>query len=144
MRTNFVWLVALAAVFAGCAPQQHSANTATPSGSAPSGVLQPEEFGWYLVQPPVNHGNADTAAKLYDWQELGYFEHAAECDKARQRGLTAYPSEQPYIQAINAMPMNSVKLSEQLASASLCVAATDPRLVRRPFLAKLTSPFGKI
>jgi hypothetical protein len=98
--------------------------------------------GWYLLQPPMSHGaTASTTAPLYGWQEIAYFEKAAQCDAARQSGLTAYPSAVSDAQTSGSNAANSVELSRQLASSSLCVAASDPRLDKWPVLAMLTSKF---
>lgn len=77
------------------------------------------------MQPPILHGNVDTRAKLEDWQGLAFFEHGAECDAARQRGLSAYGS---YEQVSASTAMDSVQMSQRLASSSLCVDASDPRI----------------
>ncbi len=125
-----VFLVSLA----GCATMPR------PSGNTPDPNLA--NSGWYLMQPPMSLDAAPSASpKLYDWQEVAYFEKASECDTARQWGLTAYPAELSNLPMSGRPAPNSIEVSGQLASATLCVAANDSRLDRWPVLAKLTSKF---
>jgi hypothetical protein len=117
-------MLALAVAIAGCASQRNSngASTATPS---PSSIAARHNSGWYLVQPPMRHGNPDTGAKLADWRFLAFFDRASQCDAAREQGLSAYAA---YVPASASTTMDSVQLSQRLALSTLCVAAKDPRI----------------
>jgi hypothetical protein len=77
------------------------------------------------MQPPVHHGNPDSTARLADWQSIAFFDHASHCDAAREHGLSAYSSSLP---ASGSGTNDSIQLSQRLASATVCVAADDPRI----------------
>ncbi len=77
------------------------------------------------MQPPAHYGSVDTHALLADWQSIAFFDRSAQCDTARERGLSAYGSNLPVSEA--AM-VDSVQLSQRLAASSLCVSADDPRI----------------
>ncbi len=77
------------------------------------------------MQPPVQHGTPNRHAPLADWQSIAFFEHAAQCDAAREQGLSAYGG---YLQVSSTAAMNSVQRSQTLASSSRCVFAGDPRI----------------
>ncbi len=83
------------------------------------------QTGWYLMQPPVRHGDPEPAAQLADWQVIAYFEHASECDAAREQGLSAYAA---YVHVAATTSMDSVRMSQRLAASTVCVAADDPRI----------------
>ncbi len=108
----------------GCAAQHHPASSSSATNPTPS-VSEHKSSGWYLMQPPVHHRNLDTAARLANWEVLAYFEHASQSDAARERGLSAYAS---YLPVSGSGAMDSVQLSQRLASSTLCVAADDPRI----------------
>lgn len=115
----------LAMVIAGCASQKQSFG-ALVNSNASNSRAQSAHSGWYLIQPPIGHGNLPNAgARLADWQVLAFFDRAAQCDEARQQGLKAYPS---YVQVSESQPLDSVQMSQRLASSTLCVSADDPRI----------------
>ena len=103
----------------GCGMHQH--RNATPSSVAG----RESTAGWYLMQPPLRGGTPDPAAPLHDWQSIAFFDHSAQCDTARARGLSAYSSI-VQVAALNAS--DSIAVSARLAELSLCVAADDPRI----------------
>jgi len=78
------------------------------------------------MQPPIHQGTPDAKAQLADWQELAYFDHRAECDAVRERGLKAHGSSVP--SAATGPTPNTVQMSQGLAESSVCVAANDPRI----------------
>jgi hypothetical protein len=108
----------------GCATQHRPAGS-SPTTASTSSVAAQHNFGWYLMQPPLHHGDADTRAKLSEWQVVAFFEHASECDAARQQGLKAYPS---YLLVSESRQRDSVQMSQRLAASTLCVGADDPRI----------------
>jgi hypothetical protein len=118
-------ILALSIAVGGCASRQHSSTSSTATHSTPSLAAQYKNSGWYLMQPPVRHGNLDTGAKLADWQVLAFFDRASQCDAAREQGLSAYAS---YLPVSGSAGMDSVQMSQRLASSTLCVAANDPRI----------------
>ena len=126
MKRHLASLLAVAVAIAGCASQQHSvisSSTTTPTRSV---AAQNRSSGWYLMQPPIGHGNhVDNSAKLADWQALAFFDRASQCDAAREQGLSANDS---YLPVSTSGAMDSVQMSQRLASSTLCVAADDPRI----------------
>ena len=78
------------------------------------------------MQPPAHHGNIDTHAQLADWQSIAFFDHSSQCDAARERGLSAYGSD--VVPEVEAATIDSVQLSQRLASSSRCVSDDDPRI----------------
>ncbi len=124
MKCYLRLIFVLSIMIGGCAAQHHPASSSSATNPTPS-VSEHKSSGWYLMQPPVHHGNLDTAARLANWEVLAYFEHASQCDAARQKGLVAYGSYQP---VSGSTAMDSVQLSQRLASSTLCVAADDPRI----------------
>jgi hypothetical protein len=118
-------VMALAVAVGGCALQRHPASGSPAPTSTSPVATQHQNSGWYLMQPAVRHGNPDPKAKLEEWQVLAFFDRSAQCDEARQRGLKAYPS---YVMVSESEPLDSVQMSQRLASSSLCVDASDPRI----------------
>jgi hypothetical protein len=125
MKLHLTAILALSVVIGGCAAQQHPASNSAGTNPTSSVAAQYKNSGWYLMQPPVHHGNPDTAAQLADWQVLAFFDRASQCDAAREQGLSAYAS---YLPVSGSAPMDSVQLSQRLASSTLCVPADDPRI----------------
>ena len=123
MRPTWTIALAVPVFIAGCATQHHQ-NSTSPSPTPV--VAQDKTSGWYLMQPPLGPGYApDTNAKLHSWQVLAFFEHARECDAAREQGLIAYPS---FLPVSESMPLDSIAMSQRLAATTLCVAADDRRI----------------
>jgi hypothetical protein len=119
------WIIALAvAIFvAGCATQHHQNSTSTNPTPV---VAHSKNSGWYLMQPPIGRDHVlDTKAKLHNWQVLAFFEHAPDCDAARERGLVAYPS---FLPVSESMPLDSIAMSQRLAATTLCVSTDDRRI----------------
>jgi hypothetical protein len=77
------------------------------------------------MQPPLRQGNPDPKARLADWQVLGYFDQPAQCDAARAQGLAAYAN---YATPPTVPSIESVQISQRLASSTACVATNDPRI----------------
>jgi hypothetical protein len=125
MKRHLAAILALSVAIGGCAAQRRPASSSTATTSPPTVAAQQKNSGWYLMQPPVHHGNLDTGAQLADWQVLAFFDRAAQCDAAREQGLSAYASYQP---VSGSTTMDSVQMSQRLASSSLCVPADDPRI----------------
>ncbi len=88
MKCYLRLIFVLSIMIGGCAAQHHPASSSSATNPTPS-VSEHKSSGWYLMQPPVHHGNLDTAARLANWEVLAYFEHASQCDAARQKGLVA-------------------------------------------------------
>jgi hypothetical protein len=125
MRSHRIVTLALAMAIVGCASQKHAVTAPVNAGSPPTSHAQTAHQGWYLMQPPVRQGNLATGARLADWQVIAFFDRASQCDAAREQGLSAYAS---YLPVSGSAPMDSVQLSQRLASSTLCVAADDPRI----------------
>jgi len=133
MKYHLAAILALSVAVVGCATQHHSNDRAndhaddrsTTTNSSSSTAAQHKNSGWYLMQPPLRHGDPDTRARSEDWQPLAFFDRAAECDAARAQGLSAYAS---YVPVSASTAIDSVQLSQRLASSSLCVDAKDPRI----------------
>jgi hypothetical protein len=124
MKSQLIMLIALSFLTAGCTEVRRPASDSAKASPTASADAHQHDRGWYLMQPPIHHGSLDTDAQLADWQEIAFFDHPAECDAARARGLSAYSS---YVQVSSTAP-DSVQLSQHLASSSLCIAAGDPRI----------------
>jgi hypothetical protein len=125
MKSYLIAILALSVAVAGCASQKHQASGSASANPPSTAGVQQENYGWYLMQPPIRHGNPDSAAQLPDWQPIAYFEQSAQCDAARSRGLSAYSS---YVEISTSSAPDSVQLSRSLASSSLCVPSDDPRI----------------
>jgi hypothetical protein len=125
MKNRLASILTVSIALAGCASQKPSVGAMTTSSSPPSSKAQTAHSGWYLMQPPVHHGNPDSTARLADWQSIAFFDHPSQCDAARERGLSAYGSAIP---GAGASTVDSVQLSQRLASSTQCVAADDPRI----------------
>ena len=119
MRFGRIVTLAFLIGLAGCASQSHR-----PALSPENSHAEGKEHGWYLMQPPLHHGNPDTSAQLADWYSIGFFDKSAQCDAARARGLSSYSS---YVQVSSTAP-DTVGMSQRLAASTLCVAADDPRI----------------
>src|SRR5271166_5309349 len=105
MHSRRIVSLALAMALAGCASQKHAISASANTSSPPTSHAQTAHSGWYLMQPPVRHGNLNTGAQLADWQSLAFFDHARQCDAAREKGLSAYAS---YLPVSGSAPMDSV------------------------------------
>jgi hypothetical protein len=125
MKLRLASILTLSVAIAGCASHQHSVANVSAPGSATSTAARHQNSGWYLMQPPTHHGSVDPHAQLADWQSIAFFDRGAQCDAARERGLSAYGSDVPVAEGSK---MDSVELSQRLASSSLCVSADDPRI----------------
>ncbi len=125
MKFRLASILALTVAIAGCAAHQHSVVSISAPNSTKSVAAQHQNSGWYLMQPPVRHGDPNSHAQLADWQSIAFFDRASQCDAARERGLTAYGSDVP---VSSTSTLDSVRLSQRLASSSLCVSADDPRI----------------
>jgi len=125
MRSHRIVTLALAMALAGCASQKHAVTTPVNASSPSTSHAQTAHRGWYLMQPPVRHGNPDTGAQLTNWQSLAFFDRASQCDAAREKSLAAYAS---YLPVSGSAPMDSVQMSQRLASSTLCVPTDDPRI----------------
>ena len=125
MDFHRILIIALSFAVAGCTAQHHSAG-GPPSANSPSNAAAAaKNSGWYLMQPPIRHGDPDTAAQLADWQVIAFFDQSAQCDAARAQGLSAYSS---YVQISSSGEADSVEMSRRLASSTLCIAGDDPRI----------------
>src|ERR1700722_4643176 len=120
-----VTMFALAVAVCGCASQQHSLGDSAPNSPPRTVTAHDVTSGWYLMQPPVRHGNPETGARLADWQVIAFFERSTQCDDSRAHSLTVYPS---YLLVSTSGSMNSLERSQRLASATVCVAADDLRI----------------
>jgi hypothetical protein len=109
-------MLAVSVAIGGCATRRRPPNPV---------AARRGDSGWYLMQPPMRHGKPDSGAQLANWQVLTFFDRAAQCDEARARGLSAYAG---YLPASVSTTMDSVQMSQRLASSTLCVAADDPRI----------------
>ncbi len=126
MKSYLIAILALSVAVAGCASLKPPPVSATANADSPAkSPAQTVNRGWYLMQPPIRHGNPDSAAQLADWQPIAFFEHSAQCDAARAQGLSAYSS---YVEVSTSSAPDSVELSRSLASSTLCVAADDYRI----------------
>ena len=116
--------LALALTLAGCASQKPAVGFGA-NADASRKTRVAAYSGWYLMQPPVRHGDPTPAVQLADWQVIEYFEHATECDGAREQSLSAYAA---YVPVATTTSTDSVTMSQRLASSTVCVAANDPRI----------------
>ncbi len=73
--------------------------------------------GWYLLTPPVaNHGQqSDPSAPLTDWQKVGTYDHAMDCESARLKMMQDICKGHP--DSCEVLPYNLY-----------CVKTDDPRL----------------
>lgn len=125
MKSHLIMLIALPFLAAGCtALRLPAGDSAKDSPTVSADAQQHHDRGWYLMQPPLHHGKPDTSAQLADWYSIGFFDKSAQCDAARARGLSAYPS---YVQ-VSSAARNTIEMSQRLATSSLCVPSDDPRI----------------
>jgi len=117
-------MLAISFLSVGCAAQRRTAVGSAAANPTRTVSVQQHDYGWYLMQPPIRQGNPETSAHLADWYVIAFFDHSAECDAARARGLSAYSS---YVQ-VSSTASDTVQMSQHLASASLCVSTDDPRI----------------
>jgi len=125
MQYRLASILALSIALMGCASHKPPVGAITNPTSPPRSQAQTAHSGWYLMQPPVHHGNLDSNVRLADWQSIAFFDYASQCDAARERGLSAYSSS---LRTSGSGTKDSVQLSQHLASSTLCVAADDPRI----------------
>lgn len=84
--------------------------------------------GWYLMAPPTYPGAngsfvTKTAVPLRLWQNIGSYDHVADCEDERQALLDLKKTESTFAQE----PLQ-VKLSIIGSWSSICIATDDPRL----------------
>jgi hypothetical protein len=94
--------------------------------------------GWYWLAPPFDATGLTILDKtpLAQWQALGSFDRADECEAAK---LTALKSAAWNVQNLSKLPesqrapgiLEVTRRDEHRRSASLCVSAADPRLAPR-------------
>jgi hypothetical protein len=85
---------------------------------------------WYLMAPPTYPGAngsfvTKTAAPLRLWQNIGSYDHVAECEDERRAFLDLKKTESP---SALAKEDSQVKLSIISSWSAVCVDADDPRL----------------
>lgn len=73
--------------------------------------------GWYLLTPPTaNRGQeSDPSAPLTDWQKVGSYDHALDCESARLKMMQDVCKSHP--NSCEVLPYNLY-----------CVKTDDPRL----------------
>jgi hypothetical protein len=94
--------------------------------------------GWYWLVPPFDESGLVVLDKapLSQWQNLGAFDRADECEAAK---LTAYKSAAWNVRSLSKLPeserapgiLEATRRDEHRRGASLCVSAADPRLAPR-------------
>jgi len=86
--------------------------------------------GWYLMAPPTYRGPdgsfvTKTATPLRLWQNIGSYDHAAECEDERRAFLHLKRTESA---TTFAQESSEVKLSIVSSWSAVCVATDDSRL----------------
>jgi hypothetical protein len=86
--------------------------------------------GWYLMAPPTYSGAngsfvTKTTVPLRLWQNIGSYDHVADCDDERRALLDLKKTESATTFAEEPL---QVKLSIVGSWSAICVATDDPRL----------------
>jgi hypothetical protein len=90
-------------------------------------------LGWYLMMPRLyfTHGHIVQAVRLSDWEVLGRYNSASECEETLH---TLYPA--PRTPAFLARLPSQLSLKEYNAADArarkdaLCISTDDPRLAK--------------
>src|SRR5271154_599582 len=90
--------------------------------------------GWYLLVPPQagNHGHPDKVVALAQWEQMGTYNSAEDCNDYRASIMKRDQKE--YSLSLGSNPPQSALLKEAAhkvalrSSAAICIDAGDPRL----------------
>jgi hypothetical protein len=89
---------------------------------------------WYLMVPPHvgDNGHPDTGVPLVQWEQMGNYNSADECNADRESFMKRDQKE--YNLSLKSNPSQSTLLKDEAhkvalkSSAALCIGADDPRL----------------
>ena len=107
-----------------------------PRGMKPRHAAALALVGWYLMLPPMNEKGVYTQDSISDWDHVGSYDSAAECDQtARQMqdGIAAIGDQEFKERSQREAAQNgkmAISRADALkrAYAAQCVASDDPRL----------------